>query len=114
MIQLAQLHVMIATIAVLAALAFGMAIWQRHQGDTTNESSAQKVSLNLLRAVSSAVAFTALVLFTNPGLTCIFPDYSRPGSTRIPGWMQSYILGSVGVGLSAISAAVPGLVTPPT
>ena len=110
---IAQQHVMIATIAVLAAVAFAMAIWQRHQGQMQHLTQTQNFSLNLLRAVSSAVAFTALALFTTPAPTCLFPDYSRPGGTKIPPWLQSYVLAILAAGLSALSAAVPGFVTDP-
>ena len=111
MVRAAQQHVLIATIAVLAAVAFGMAIQQRRMGVTNHLTTTTNVSLDLLRAVSSAVAFTALALFTTPGPTCVFPDYSIPGGTKIPPWLQSYVLGALATGLSALSAAVPDLVT---
>ncbi len=111
-ICLAQEGALIGTIIVLALVVLFMAVWQRHQGDTADETTAQKVSLSLLRALCGLVAFAALVLLTNPALTCIFPD-KTPGSTRIPDWMQSYILESVAIALSVVAAKVPNLVTDP-
>lgn len=106
---------MIATIAVLALVAFGMAIWQREQGRNAANVQllrANNVTLNLIRGFCSLVAFTAFALLTTPGLTCIFRDYSRKGiHTKIPDWMQSYVLGAVAAGLSAVAAKVPHFVT---
>ena len=117
MLCIVQRDALIGTIIGLSAIAAFFAGWQRHQGPgglliRANATSPQNIALTLLRVVSSLVAFTALALFATPGLTCIFRDYSRAGiQTKIPDWMQRYVLGVTAVGLSTLAAAVPGLVT---
>ena len=112
-----QRDVLIGTIIALAAIAAFMACWQRHSGPGGQalqpiKWTTQNVLLTMLRAVCSLAAFTILALFTTPALTCIFRDYSQPGvQTRIPDWMQRYVLAVASAGLSALAAAVPGLVT---
>ena len=112
-----QEHWLEIFILVLAFLVGGMAIWQRVKGQKTPppdwKSWRSELWLSLWRAFFSVLAFLAFALLTNPALTCIFRDHSCKSEikTYIPDWAQSFGLGVVAAGLSAIAAKWPGLVT---